>query len=254
MSLQWVDLETARGARGVRLVVAGALPSPWSEAAKALVHVKQIPALAVRYLRSRDQEDLAAWTGARNVPVVLYDDEPPRTGWAEILALAERLGGPPLVPGPSGQRIIHHGLVHELAAEGGLAWCSRLLMIHGGVTSDGARGFPLKVAQFLAPRYGYEPDRVPAAQARIREVIGTFAERLDGRRYLLEDRLTALDLYLATFLTPVLGVSEEDCPGMRPELRAAFAYLRDEVGALPPAVVAHRAGIFERHLPWPIEI
>src|SRR6185436_5054579 len=76
MSLQWVDLETARGARGVRLVVAGALPSPWSEAAKALVHVKQIPALAVRYLRSRDQEDLAAWTGARNVPVVLYDDEP----------------------------------------------------------------------------------------------------------------------------------------------------------------------------------
>ena len=32
-------------------------------------------------------------TGANNAPVVLFDDEPPRTGWGEILALAERLGG-----------------------------------------------------------------------------------------------------------------------------------------------------------------
>lgn len=252
MPVQWVDFETARTARGLRLVVASALPSPWSEAAKALFHVKQLPALAVRFLRNH--EVLFSWTGARNVPVVLHDDEPPRTGWAEILALAERLGGPPLVPDDPQQRIQLHGLIHELAGEGGLAWYSRLIMIHGGLTSGGERGFPLRVAQFLAPRYGYAPDRVPAARARIRQIAALFEERLAGRSYLLGDRLTAVDLYLATFLTPVLGVSEADCPNLRPELRSAFAYLREEVGELPPALVAHRAGIFERHLPWPIEI
>jgi glutathione S-transferase len=252
MPLQWVDFETARTARGLRLVVASALPSPWSEAAKALLHVKHLPALAVRFLR--DHEKLAAWTGARNVPVVLFDDEPPRTGWAEILALAERLGGSPLVPDDPQQRIQLHGLIHELAGEGGLAWCSRLIMIHGGLTSAGERGFPLRVAQFLAPRYGYIPERIPAARARIRQIIDAVVHHLDGRRYFLEDRLTAVDLYLATFLTPVLGVSEAECPNLRPELRPAFAYLRQEVGELPPALVAHRAGIFERHLPWPIEI
>src|SRR4029079_11722991 len=110
MPIEYVDFETARTARRLRLVVAKALPSPWSEAAKALFHVKQLPARVVRY--RREHEALLAAFGARNVPVVLHDDEPPRTGWAEILALAERLGGPPLVPADPHQRIALHGLVH----------------------------------------------------------------------------------------------------------------------------------------------
>jgi glutathione S-transferase len=253
MPVQFVDLETARTARGLRLVVAGVIPSPWSEAAKALFHVKRLPFVAARF--RRDHQALFAWTGARNVPVVLNDDEPPRTGWAEIIALAERLGGAvPLVPGDPERRIALHGLVHELAGEGGLAWSSRLVMIHGGLSSEGAVGFPLPVAQFLAPRYGYAAERVPGAMARIREVVALFERLLEGRRHLLGDALTAVDLYLATFLTPVLGLSEADCPGAHPGVRAAFAYLREQVGPLPPALVAHRAGIFERYLEWPIQL
>jgi glutathione S-transferase len=253
MPLHFVDLESARTARGLRLVVTGAIPSPWSEAAKALFHVKQIPFLAVRF--RRDHDALFAWTGARNVPVVVNDDEPPRTGWAEILALAERLGGAvPLIPEEPEQRIVHHGLIHELAGEAGLAWCSRLVMIHGGLSSNGAVGFPVPIAQYLAPRYGYAAERVPAARERIRAVLAVFAKRLDGRPYLMGGRLTALDIYLATFLTPVMGVSEADCPGIHPGVLAAFAHLRDQVGPVPPALVDHRAGIFERHLEWPIQI
>ena len=78
--LTYVDIETARAARGLRMVVASALPSPWSEAAKGLFRVKQIPALAVRSLRVTP--DVKAWTGADSVPVVLLDDEQPLTGWA----------------------------------------------------------------------------------------------------------------------------------------------------------------------------
>jgi glutathione S-transferase len=258
-SLQFVDVATARDAPGVRLVVEGLLPSPWSEAAKSLFQVKGIAALGVRF-RRRDAE-LAAWTGSHNVPVVFYDGEPARTGWAEILALAERLGGDvSLVPDEADARVRLHGLAHEIAGEGGLGWNSRLLMIHGSLVSNGAQSFPMPVAQYLARKYGYTPERVPAARARIVEVLQLLdrelaTSRAVGGSYLLGDRFTALDIYLATFLTPLVGVSEADCPAMRPELRPAFAYLGEQMGAdLPATLVGHRAYIYERYLPWPISL
>jgi glutathione S-transferase len=257
--IQFVDLETARAARGVRLAVGGLLPTPWSEAAKALFRVKGIPALAVRFKRGDDE--LRAWTGARNVPVAIHDDEPPRTGWTEILALAERLGGRvPLVPADPSLRVKMHGLITELAGEGGLGWCGRLIMIHGSLTSGGARSFPLPVAEYLATRYGYASERAAPARARLLEVLALLdaqlaASRAAGGHYLLGDRLSALDLFLATFLTPVVGLPEEECPAMHPNLRPAFAHLRAEVAAdVPAALVEHRAFVFRTHLPGPIAL
>src|SRR5688500_13365420 len=93
----FVDLETARAARGVRLVVAGGIPSPWSEAAKGILRVKGAPFVCVR-MPPGDKE-VRSWTRARNVPAAMLDDEPARTGWAEILELAERITpSPSLVP------------------------------------------------------------------------------------------------------------------------------------------------------------
>jgi glutathione S-transferase len=257
--IRYVDVETARAARGLRLVVAGPLPSPWTEAAKGLFHVKRIPALAVRFTRGDDA--LKAWTGAHNVPVALHDDDPPRTGWAEILALAERLGGETaLVPAQPEPRVRLHGLLHELASEGGLGWNSRLVMIHGSLDSEGTRSFPLRVAQFLAAKYGYAPARVTPARARIAETLALLDEQLArsrsaGHRYLLGERLTAADIYLAAFLTPAAGLSEADCPDMLPQLRPAFTYLNEELGpGLPASLLAHRAFIYRTHLPWPIAL
>jgi glutathione S-transferase len=256
--MEFVDLETARAAPGVRIVASGGIPSPWGEGAKAVFRVKGLPFKVVRF--SRNDAALVSWTGARNVPAVMYDDEPPRTGWAEILALAERLGGPPLVPADAEMRVRLHGLAHELAGENGLGWSARLLMIHGGLTTAGVRGFPPPVAQYLVPRYGYSPDRVPAARQRVLEVATLLDQQLaashaDGHRYLLGPDLTALDLYLATFFTPIVGVTEAECPALRPELHRAFAHLQHELGPeIPPALVAHRALIFAERLPGPIEI
>lgn len=255
--LTYVDLETARAARGVRMVVASALPSPWSEAAKGLFHVKQIPALAVRSLRVTP--DVTAWTGAVSVPVVLFDDEPPLTGWAEIIALAERLGGRvPLVPADPAMRARMFDLINELAGEGGLAWANRLLMIDGGMRSEGREGFPLPVAQYLAPKYGYTPDCAAPARARVAEVLAQLDRALAaalaaGHRYLLGDTLTALDIYTATFLTPITGVTEAECPAMRVALLPAFTHVEREVGGLLSAdLAAHRRFIHEEHLGWPI--
>jgi glutathione S-transferase len=258
-SLTYVDLETARAARGVRMVVASALPSPWTEAAKGLFHVKQIPALAVRSLRVTP--DVQAWTGADNVPIVMFDDERPRAGWAEIIALAERLGGRvPLVPAEPEARARMFGLIHELAGEGGLAWSNRLLMIDGGMRSGGKEGFPLPVAQYLAPKYGYASGCGASARARVAEVLALFdrtlaGARAAGYRHLLGEALTALDIYVATFLTPVAGVTETECPTMRAGLRPAIAHVVREVGALLSAELAgYRRFVYDEHLGWPIVV
>src|SRR6185369_11307434 len=96
--MRFVTLEEARAARGLRLVVTAGVPSPWSETAKGCFDAKGIDYLGVR-LTPRDA-DVRAWTARHNAPVAMYDDEPPRSGWAEIVALAERLrADPPLVPG-----------------------------------------------------------------------------------------------------------------------------------------------------------
>jgi glutathione S-transferase len=260
MGIEYVDIATAQAARGVRMAVLGSLPSPWSEAAKALFHVKGIPVLAVRFRRGDDE--LKAWTGSHNVPVVFSDDDPPRTGWAEIVALAERLygGRTPLVPGDPQARVRFHGLINELAGEDGFQWCARLVMIHESIRTGGARSFPLRVAQFLARKYGYAPERVAAARARVIETMQLLeAERARsaaaGHAYLIGERLTALDLYLATFLNTVVGLSETDCPAMLPALRPAFVHLAEDLGReVPPGLAAHRALVYARHLTWPIAI
>jgi glutathione S-transferase len=257
-SLRYIDVDTARAARDPVLVVAGGLPSPWSEAAKGIFHAKQLPISVVGYPRIDDA--FRAWTGAMNVPVLLADGEPPRTGWAEILGFAERMGGEALIPAETEARIRHHGLASELAGEEGFGWCARLVMIHGGLASQGAQSFALPIAQYLAAKYGYAPERIPPALARLREILRLFdaqlaPQRAAGHRYLMGARLTALDIYLATFLTYALPLSEADCPQMLPRVRPAFAYFVSQISAdVPPALIEHRAHMFETHLPFPIAL
>ena len=256
-SLQFIDVETARAARGPLLVVAGSLPSAWSEAAKGIFHAKGLPMQVVGYPRVDDA--LRTWTGAANVPVLLNGAEPPRSGWAEILGFAERMGGEvSLVPTDTELRIRHHGLAHELAGEDGFGWCARLVMTDGSLTSEGEQSFPLPVSQRLAGKYSYAPDRIAPALSRMREVLALFdaeltRSRAAGHRYLLGAQLTALDIYLATFLTHALPLPEADCPQMVPLVRPAFTYLVEQIGAdVPPSLVEHRAFMFRTHLPRPI--
>lgn len=252
--MEFVDLETAKAARGVRIVTSTVVPSPWSEAAKATFTVANVPFVAVRAM-PRDPA-IYAWTKAHNVPVVLHDDEPPRTVWSQIVALADQLAGPGRVlPVNLDRRVSTIGMLHEIAGEGGLGWNGRLFMIHASLTSNGARGFPLPAAHYLAAKYGYAADRVDRARTQAREALAMLAARLGDARYFGGDRPDALDAYTATFLTPLTHITEQDCPRLSPELRAAFACAADELAAhVPPSLLAHRKRMFDEHLPWPIEI
>ena len=258
-AIEFVDVATARKAPGVRIVVSGIVPSPWSEATKGLFRVANIPVLAVR--RMRDAAEITAWTGVDNVPVVFHDDEPARTNWAAITTLAARLAGPDvLIPDDVGARAEAMGLLHEIAGEDGIGWNARLAMIDATITSGGKRGFPLPVGQYLAKRYGYTPEAAARLRGRIERQLHVVRDRLVAQRalghaYLGGARISALDIYLATFLTPLSEIPPEDCPQLEPVLRLAFGAAHDELGALVPAeLVAHRKMILERHLAWPIAL
>jgi glutathione S-transferase len=254
--MRFVELEEARAARGLRVVIATNVPSPWSQAALGAFDMKGLDYLAVRLRRS--DEETRLWTGARNAPVALYDDEPPRTGWAEILALAERLGGRvALVPDDDELRVRMWGLSHEILGEDGLGWSARLLLIHLGLSTDGKRGWPRPVAEYLGPRYGYAPERVDAARARARRVLAlldrTLAQsRARGHEYLLGAAPTAVDLHCAVGLAPIVPMPEAECPIPAP-VRRAFETLDEDVrGAVSEALLAHRAMMFSRHLVLPV--
>ncbi|MFO0616752.1 MAG: glutathione S-transferase C-terminal domain-containing protein [Polyangiaceae bacterium] len=248
--VQFVDLETARATRGLRLVLAGGIPSPWSEAAKGIFAVKDVPFVAVRLLPT--DKEVRSWARTRNAPVALYDDEPGRTGWADILELAERIGpAPSLVPKKPRERVRMFGLAHEVVGEGDLAWNARLVTIADGIETDGARGFPPFVGKYLGARYGFEAARVALARERVVEVLALLAEELGAGPFFFGEELTALDVYSAAVVNVLDPLPDDVCP-ILPPIRHAFESMRAVLGALPPALVAHRERMYAQHLEWPI--
>ncbi|MES1165358.1 MAG: hypothetical protein ABUR63_06370 [Verrucomicrobiota bacterium] len=253
-----VDFETARAARGLRVVYLDSVPSPWSQAALGLFDLKGLDYVLVPFRKFaqavRDQ------TGANNAPVVLFDGEQPRTGWAEILALAERLGGRmSLVVDDDDGAVRMYGLSHAILSEGGLGWSVRLLLTPASLTTDGRQGWPPPVAAYLAPKYGYAADRVPGARARAIRVLSLLARTLAdsqaaGHPYMLGSAPTALDVYAATALGVIAPLPHDVCP-MPDVVRHAVATLDADVrAAVPASLVRHRDLMYARHLRVPVRL
>jgi glutathione S-transferase len=252
--MRFATLEEARNARGLRLVVTAGVPSPWSETAKSCFDVKQIDYLAVR-LTPRDA-DTRAWSSRHNAPVAMYDDEPPRSGWAEIAALAERIRPDvPTVPRSQEERIEMWGLAQEILGEGGLVWSLRIEAIHEGLATDGARGFPVRAARYLGAKYGYHPAVVEGARERIATTLRMLAARLgDRRRYLVGDAMTVADISVAAAVGVLAPLPEAICP-MLPDFRRTYETWSPEImGVVSPALLAHRDHMYRQHLALPVAL
>ena len=208
-----VSFETALASSGLRLVLLSGVPSPWSQAALAIFRYKQLPFV---HCSSRPGDPaFERWSGARNLPVLLSDDEPVRANWAEILALAERLAPEPrLIPSDAEARIRTIGLCHELMAEGGLMWNARLLAIDAGISTDGRDGFPRRAAQYLAPRYGWHAACAPPARERAMSALALLDAELTRNRgsYYAGNEVSALDVYSAVTLNVLVPLPDSDCP------------------------------------------
>lgn len=256
MAFEYVSVDEAVGRTGLRMVVVGGIPSPWGEAAKGIFHIKGIDWAAVRL--DYESEALKEWAGGRNGPIAVYDNEKPRSGWAEILLLAERLApSPALLPQDTEQRALVMGLAHELLGEGSLAWERRLQLIHVGMS--GAGGFPIRVSKYLAKKYGYSPALGEAAAVRVAALLRMFAERLLaqarlGSAYLIGDAVSAADVYLAAVMAMFGALPPEQCK-MDEGMRAAFE-TRDEQtrAALDPVLFAHRDMMYSKHLALPLAL
>jgi glutathione S-transferase len=256
MAFEFVSVDEAIGLKGLRMVVVGGIPSPWGEAAKGLFHIKGIDWAAVRL--DYESEALKEWAGGRSGPIAVYENEKPRSGWAEILLLAERLAPlPALLPQELEQRALVLGFAHELLGEGSLAWERRWQLIHVGLSEAG--GFPIRVSKYLAKKYGYSAALGEAANARVPALLRMFATRMHaqakvGSAYLVGDALSAADVYLASVMAMFGALPHEQC-AMDEGMRAAFN-TRDEQtkAALDPVLFAHRDMMYSKHLASPLAL
>lgn len=254
--MNYVDVATARGLSGARLALTSGVPGPWSEVAKYILGVKRIPFVAVKQDGGQANEALVAWTGHRNAPVLVYNDEPARARWDEILLLAERIQPEPgLVPRGSAERARMFGLAHEICSEGGLGWSRRLMMFEQAPDEDPRRTEALAT---MRRSYGVTPTTVRAAPARVADILGTLAAALEaqekrGSAYFIGDGLTALDLYWAAFSALIKPLPEADCP-MPALVRQWYGAIGPVVeAAVSPILLSHRDMIYSRHLTLPLD-
>jgi glutathione S-transferase len=249
-----ISIEEARERSGLRLIALQGLPSPWSQAAKGILRVKGIEHVLVHRKESDPPGILEEWTGQASYPVAMYEGELPRSGWAEILLLAERLAPQPaLLPADPAERALCLGLCFELCGEMGLGWCRRLESIHAGMQTES----PSSIARYLGDKYGYTPESGARAPGRVREVLGVLAERFEaesarGNRFLMGPSMSALDLYWATFCNLVSPLPPELLPLHGP-MRPMFTSGDPEVAKLlDRGLLAHRDFVYEQYLELPV--
>ena len=132
----YIEVDQAIGMAGLRVVLTPGVPGPWSESAKGILHLKQLPYVKVRQIIAAPNEDLRRWTAQETAPVFIYNDERPRSLWIDQLYLAERLApAPALIPSKIEDRERMFGLANELCGENGFGWARRLMILHENLSN-----------------------------------------------------------------------------------------------------------------------
>ena len=213
--MNYVEPAEAREMDGLRLALTAHAPAPYSLSARAILDHHGVPYVPVLQVGGGPNEDLVAWTGHRNAPVAVYNDEAPRVGWLEILNLAERLGsGPSLIPTDIDDRMLMVALANELIGENGFIWDLRLVMFGLG---DPERAAQERLRNPMFDQYGYSDEGAAQGVGRARAVVDRLtvqlrAQRDAGRRYIVGDALSAVDIYWVYFSQAVGTFSEAVCP------------------------------------------
>ena len=253
--MDYLTVEQAKKESGLRLVLTRDVPGPWSEAAKAVLRWHDLTYKAAEQIGGRDNAALVAWTGHRNAPIALYNDEPPRVRWQEILDLAERLGnGPSLYPQDIDQRIQVVGIASEICNEGGMAWHARMLMLNVTYQTHGDVVFE-KNPMFR--EYGFSKAAVKAAIERVEQILGYLTKTIKsqtaaGSIYLVGESMTAADIYWACFSNMLEALPPEVNP-MPDSLRQGWGALAKSINGYDQILIEHRNAIFEKHLWLPLE-
>lgn len=255
----YVSVAEAIALAGLRVVLTPGIPGPFSEAAKGILHVKQLPYVKARQDVLGPNPDLLRWTGQTTAPVACWNEEPPRSTWIEQLFLFERLAPTPrLIPQDWDERVLMFGLANELLSENGFSWNRRHLMVRDFTRPDrDAR--TREIYEALGRKYWYGPEAAAAAPGRCVEIMQRLTERLEqqharGSRYFIGASLTALDIYWATAAAMLEPLPPDLCE-MAPLFREVYTNTDEQLrAATAPILMAHRDFIYREHLELPIDL
>ena len=190
---------------------------------------------------------------------MMYNDEPARVTPVDMINLAERLGnGPSLVPANIDNRVTMFGLLNEIAGENGFAWSARILMFAAMV--DNAGEAAMRDNPMLRD-YHYDPGEIANVPDKLISILERLSGQLSaqsdaGSRYLVGDRLSALDIYWACFSLMLQPLPREVNPmpeylygiwGLTAKALEDARYQPDQ------ALLEHRDYIFPTYLQWPLD-
>ena len=247
--MDYVEPAAARQMGGLRLALTAHAPAPYSLSARAILDHHGVAYVPVLQVGGGRNEELVAWTGHRNAPVAVYNDEAPRVGWLEILNLGERLGaGPSLIPSAVDDRMLMVGLSNELIGENGFIWNLRLVMLGLGGPERAAKE---RVRNPMYDQYGYSDAAAAVAVERAKAVlerltVQLIAQRQAGSRYIVGQTLSAVDIYWVYFSQAVGTFSAALCP-MPAGMRKAYEIVGSMLGDPDPILVEQRDWVLAEH-------
>lgn len=256
--MKYLTVEEARSLPGLRLVLTAHMPGPWGEAAKYIISARNIVFVPVQQLAMEKNEDLFAWTGMRNAPIAMYEDEPPQSTWLEILLLAERIGtGPSLIPEDPIDRALMMGFSTEICSPDGFAWSRRLELMGRSDVQNPSSDANYDMTR-MTRSYGVTPETIARAPKRMISIMQGLSRQLRqqkqvGSDYLVGQQLSACDLHWAAFSGFVAPLPPDLCP-MPDFMRHNYTGLTPELAeALDPILLEHRDRIYQRHIKLPMD-
>jgi glutathione S-transferase len=254
--MHYLTVAEARSHPGLRLVLSAGAPGPWGIAARAVLNYRGVPWVAVRQELMQANEELVAWTGRRNAPVAVYNDEPAVDGWLEIAVLAERLGsGPSLFPADPLLRALAVGFTAEISGADGFGWSRRLSMALRNREAHLAAGGP---PDPVMAAYGMTAEAIAAAPARVVGILQGLAAQLHrqaeaGSEWLVGESPSLADLHWAAFSQLVAPIDHANCP-MPQSMRAIYESTTPEIAAaVDPVLIEHRDRVYARHIGLPLD-
>jgi glutathione S-transferase len=174
--------------------------------------------------------------------------------------LAERLAPEPaLIPAAIDERVLMFGLSNELCGETGFGWARRLMLFHLTLGDPKAPEAAKKGMSVMGNKYGYATKPAEAAPARVVEILRTLSKQLEaqhakGSRFLIGDRLSALDIYWAAFAALLQPLPEDLCPMPQTYRRLYTCTDKAVMEAVAPQLLAHRDFIYHEYLQLPVDL
>jgi len=257
--MKYLSVSEARKLPGLRLVLTAHMPGPWGVAAQAVLSVRNVKFVPVEQRAMEANEELFEWTGMRNAPIAVLDDDPPQSTWHEILLLAERVGsGPSLIPNDPLERALMMGFSTEICGPDGFGWSRRLELMGRGTTRNPSPSGNYDMTR-MTRSYGVSPETIARAPKRMASIMNGLSRQLHqqkaaGSAYLIGKQLSACDLHWAAFSLFVSPLPAQECV-MPDFMRENYSHLTPELSAaLDPILLEHRNMIYQRHIGLPVDL